>query len=78
MAVLAITAALMERGPDFTAKDFEQIAREFDLPDEDANADQRAAAEARVREDIESARRKGLRVTPSFYINGSRYRGAWD
>jgi NhaA family Na+:H+ antiporter len=73
-----VHAALMERGPAFTAEDFEQIAREFDLPEEEANADTRAAAEARVREDAESARRKGLRVTPTFYINGRRYRGAWD
>ncbi|HEY8560379.1 MAG TPA: Na+/H+ antiporter NhaA [Pyrinomonadaceae bacterium] len=73
-----VHAALMERGPDFTAKDFEQIAREFDLPEEETNADARAAAEARVREGVESARRKGVRVTPTFFINGRRYRGAWD
>jgi NhaA family Na+:H+ antiporter len=67
-----VHAALMERGPAFTAEDFEQIVRDFDLPEEEANADARAAAEARVREDVERARRKGVRVTPTFFINGRR------
>src|SRR5690349_14325248 len=38
----------------------------------------RAAAQARVREDVESARQSGARVTPTFFINGRRYVGAWD
>ena len=31
-----------------------------------------------MREDIESARRSGVRVTPTFFINGRRYAGTWD
>ena len=70
--------ALMERGPAFSAGDFGRIAREFDLPGEEAHEAAAAAARARVREDVESARRSGLRVTPTFFINGRRYVGAWD
>jgi NhaA family Na+:H+ antiporter len=70
--------ALMERGPAFSAGDFEQIAREFNLPsgapDEAALAD----ARARVREGVESARHSGARTTPTFFINGRRYAGTWD
>lgn len=67
--------ALMERGPAFTTEDFKQIAREFNLPNGAAHA---ATAEARVREDVESARNSGARITPTFFINGRRYAGAWD
>lgn len=31
-----------------------------------------------MREDIESARRSGATVSPTFFINGRRYSGAWD
>jgi NhaA family Na+:H+ antiporter len=71
--------ALMERGPSFSPGDFEQIARDFDLPPADTvNRPALAAAEARVREDIASAGRGGARATPTFFINGRRYTGAWD
>jgi len=67
--------ALMERGPVFSERDFERIEREFKLPNGAAALE---AAQARVREDAESARRSGARVTPTFFINGRRYAGAWD
>ena len=70
--------ALMERGPVFSAGDFGRIAREFDLPSGATHEAALAAAQARVREDVESARRSGARVTPTFFINGRRYVGAWD
>ena len=70
--------ALMERGPAFSDGDFEQIAREFNLPTGPAHEAARAAAQARVRENVESAQRSGARVTPTFFINGRRYAGAWD
>lgn len=70
--------ALMERGPAFSAGDFEQIAREFNLPSGAAHEAALAAAQERVRENVESARRSGARVTPTFFINGRRYAGAWD
>ena len=71
--------ALMQRGPTFTPDDFDRIPREFNLPPSDrAHASARRAAELRVREDIESARRSGALVTPTFFINGRRYEGPWD
>src|SRR3954471_7807661 len=72
--------ALMERGPAFADGDFGRVAREFNLPPADAAAHEPAfeAARARVREDAESARRSGVCVTPTFFINGRRYAGTWD
>src|ERR1051326_6580978 len=70
--------ALMERGPAFSAGDFGQIAREFNLPPTAAHEDALAAAQQRVRADAESGRRSGARVTPTFFINGRRYAGPWD
>jgi NhaA family Na+:H+ antiporter len=71
--------ALMERGPAFAEGDFERIARDFNLPPSDtASESALAAAQARVREDIESAQSSGARVTPTFFINGRRYTGTWD
>jgi NhaA family Na+:H+ antiporter len=77
-----VHAALMERGPEFSDEDFEEIEREFDLltgeTDEPALAPALEAAQTRVRDDIESAWLSGARVTPTFYINERRYLGAWD
>jgi NhaA family Na+:H+ antiporter len=71
--------ALMERGPTFAEGDFGRIARDFNLPPSDAsNEPAFSAAQARVREDVESARASGVRVTPTFFINGRRYKGTWD
>ncbi|MGC1273552.1 MAG: Na+/H+ antiporter NhaA [Planctomycetaceae bacterium] len=71
--------ALMERGPAFSEGDFERIARDFDLPPGDATHEPAlAAAQTRVREDVESAQRSGARLTPTFFINGRRYTGTWD
>jgi NhaA family Na+:H+ antiporter len=68
--------ALMSRGPSLTPADLEQIAGEFDLPPGDAAV--RRATEARVQEDVASARQSGVLVTPTFFINGRRYEGPWD
>jgi NhaA family Na+:H+ antiporter len=70
--------ALMERGLAFSAGEFGRIAREFNLPTGAAYDTALVAARERVREDIESAERSGARVTPTFFINGRRYAGAWD
>lgn len=70
--------ALMERGPAFSEGDFGQIARELKLPSRTEHETALVAAQERVREDAESARRSGARVTPTFFINGRRYAGAWD
>jgi NhaA family Na+:H+ antiporter len=71
--------ALMLRGPRFEPGVLEQIAGKFGLPPrDDAHAEASRAATARVREDAESARRSGASVTPTFFIGGRRYEGAWD
>ncbi len=70
--------ALMKRGPEFSPGDFAQIAREFNLPSGAAHEAALTAAQERVREDVKSAQRSGARVTPTFFINGRRYAGAWD
>lgn len=71
--------ALMERGPSFAEGDFDQIAKDFDLPPRDATHEPVfAAAQSRVRDDVESARRSGARITPTLFINGHRYTGTWD
>lgn len=70
--------ALMERGPAFSEGDFGRIARELNLPSAAEHEAALAAAQERVREDVESARRSGARVTPTFFINGRCYAGAWD
>src|ERR1044072_8042096 len=70
--------ALMERGPAFSEGDFERIAREFNLPSGAASEAVLETAQERVRQDAESARRSGARVTPTFFINGRRYAGTWD
>lgn len=70
--------ALMERGPAFSESDLAAIASAHLPPSGAADEPALAAAQSKVREDIESARRSGARVTPTFFINGRRYRGAWD
>jgi len=70
--------ALMERGPVLSAGDLARITREFNLPSGAAHKTAVEAARERVREDVESARRSGARIPPTFFINGRRYAGAWD
>ena len=71
--------ALMKRGPTFTPDDFDQIAREFKLPPRnEARATAGQAAKRRVQEDVESAQRSGVLITPTFFINNRRYEGSWD
>jgi NhaA family Na+:H+ antiporter len=70
--------ALMERGPVFSEGDFGRIARDFNLPKDATQEPAFGAAKVRVREDIESAQRSGALVTPTFFINGRRYKGTWD
>jgi len=70
---------LMKRGPDFSDGDLDRIAGEFELsPDDVVNSEILEKAEARVKLDRRTAIRSGARVTPTFFINGRRYEGAWD
>ncbi len=74
----AVHEALMERGPVLVDGDLRQIARDFNLPRGEDHQAAIAAAGARVREDIGSAATSGVRVTPTFFINGRHYGGTWD
>ena len=70
---------LMHRGPDFAEGELEEVAQKFDLRIDDPEfAEAREQANRRIDEDRASARESGARVTPSFFINGRRYEGAWD
>ena len=70
--------ALMRRGPQLQAHDFEAVAAELALPPRDAAAEAWQRARARVQEDADSARASGARVSPTFFINNRRYDGPWD
>ena len=70
---------LMQRGPHFAEGELDALAVELGVPprerwDEPVARD----AAARVRDDALSGIRSGARVTPTFFINGRRYEGAWD
>jgi Na+:H+ antiporter, NhaA family len=66
---------LMTRSPKLTEEDLTVVAAELGLADDATEA---AAARARVAADERSAKASGVMVTPTFYINGRRYDGAWD
>ena len=71
--------ALMQRGPHFAEGDLEAVAGELGVPPRaEWDAPVARAAKSRVREDALSGIRSGARVTPTFFINGRRYEGAWD
>lgn len=71
--------ALMKRGPVFTPTDFVEIEREFDLGS-GAGAQEPVSPppEVRLQRDIQSAAKSGVIMTPTFFLNGRRYEGAWD
>ncbi|HEX6995501.1 MAG TPA: Na+/H+ antiporter NhaA [Gammaproteobacteria bacterium] len=69
---------LMMRSETLTEDDLRVVAEELGADDPAEQAERQAAAKARVARDIESARASGVRFTPTFFINGRRYDGAWD
>lgn len=70
---------LMSRGPDFDPGELDRIAADLNVPRR-ANWDPAAAraASGRVRDDALSGLHSGAAATPTFFINGRRYEGAWD
>lgn len=66
---------LMSRSRDLTEDDLAAVVADTGLP---RDPESLARARTRVDADIESARRSGVRMTPTFFINGRRYDGAWD
>lgn len=70
---------LMSRSHRFTAEDLDEIARTLGIAHRSARDPEVARRAAdRVREDAESGIESGSRATPTFFINGRRYEGAWD
>ena len=70
---------LMRRGPAFEPGDLDAIAVEFAAPARDGwDPAVEEAVASRVRADGRSGLASGARVTPTFFINGRRYEGAWD
>lgn len=70
---------LMKRGPNYTEEDLEKVARKFNLPPRDGEHNAAyAAAKARVQDDVQSAKRSEVVITPTFFINDRRYEGPWD
>jgi NhaA family Na+:H+ antiporter len=71
--------ALMTRGPRLQSKDIDAVGAELSLPSRDGGHEAAwRRAQAKVQQDIESARRSGARVSPTFFINNRRYEGPWD
>ena len=69
---------LMSRSETLTEDDLRVVAEQLGAEDAAGRPERQAAASARVARDIESARRSGVRFTPTFFVNGRRYEGAWD
>lgn len=68
--------ALMTRSETLTEDDLRVVARDLSLTSVDPDTE--AKARARVEADTRSASESGVRVTPTFFINGRLYDGVWD
>lgn len=66
---------LMTRSETLTEDDLTAVTADYHLHSDEAEAE---AAESRVVADERSAKASGVLFTPTFYINGRRYDGAWD
>jgi Na+:H+ antiporter, NhaA family len=71
---------LMSRSETLNESDLEAVAEDLGLPlkPTEAHADAIEGARERVDADERSARASGVKVTPTFFINGGRYDGPWD
>lgn len=67
---------LMTRSHVLTEGDLTAVAADQGLMAD--NPEAQARGRARVEADLQSAHRSGVRVTPTFFINGRRYDGPWD
>jgi NhaA family Na+:H+ antiporter len=71
--------ALYECEPPLTPKSVRSIAEKIGLDmarfDRDVES---AATRARVSDDLDEGKRNGVTGTPSFFVDGLRYDGAWD
>ena len=69
---------LMTRSERLTEDDLDVVANNLGLSEGGHAMERIARAEARVNRDVASAAASGVRFTPTFFINGRRYDGAWD
>jgi NhaA family Na+:H+ antiporter len=70
---------LMRRGPEFGPGELDALRADLGVPAREHWAPEiEKSVEARVRADARSGIGSGARVTPTFFINGRRYEGAWD
>ena len=70
---------VMRRGPEFAPGELDATGAELGVPPRAAwDPAIEKSVEARVRADARSGIGSGARVTPTFFINGRRYEGAWD
>jgi NhaA family Na+:H+ antiporter len=71
--------AFMKRSPNFDEGELKEIAATLGIPpSEERDAALKKDVAKRVRDDAQSGLRSGARMTPTFFINGRRYTGAWD
>jgi NhaA family Na+:H+ antiporter len=72
--------ALMTRSGALLEEDVTSVENDLRLSGEAPAEASEAHARARARVDIDeqSARRSGVTLTPTFFINGRRYDGPWD
>ncbi len=74
-----IHEAIMECGPGLSQNQLNEIAQRFGVPSpNDIPQAELKEAREQVSNDIEEATQSGVTTTPSFFINGRRYDGAWD
>ncbi|MCV0368537.1 Na+/H+ antiporter NhaA [Filomicrobium sp.] len=71
---------LMSRSKTLTEEDLVVVAEKLDLEHQTPEDSERSElrAKKRVDADINSAQASGVLFTPTFFINGRRYDGAWD
>jgi NhaA family Na+:H+ antiporter len=71
--------ALFDREPPISEKDARELARNLglDMARFDSDLDSEAVR-ARVEDDLADAGRNGVSGTPTIFVDGIRYDGAWD
>ena len=69
---------LMTRSETLTEEDLGAVARDLGVDDQPDRGAAAQRAQGRVEADIRSAKASGVTFTPTFFINGRRYEGAWD
>lgn len=73
-------AKLMKRSSSLTEEDLQVVADDLGLARlaSEQNAESAREAAERVDEDVRSAAESDVVLSPSFFINGTLYRGPWD